>query len=451
MSTQDPPRKPFANVLVASLTGTSLEWYDFFLYSTAAALILGTVFFPSSDPAIGTLLSLATFGVGFIARPVGAAFFGVFGDRFGRKPTVMATLALMGLATAAIGVLPGYATLGLWAPVLLVVLRLLQGFAAGAQFAGSTVYAVEYAPSGRRGLFGGMSSSGLYVGVLLSSGIFALFQMLPAAQFQSWGWRVPFLLSLVLVAVTLVIRSHLDETPEFTQEVRGAGDAAAATGGGFRVVAPLLSTFRYQWRSVLIIICVVAAPFTATYAYQTYALSYLTDNLHVGGSIGSVSLTIASAVAIVVVPLAAALSDKIGRRPVLIIGSVFSALFAFPFFWLLATKTGVGITFAMIGGTGIGVPFILGAQGAMLSERFSAHNRFTGFGMGRELGSVLFAGLTPVISDVLVSAANGRSWPVSVYVILACVITIIVGFVIKETNPGRPVTERPAAAVAARG
>jgi MHS family shikimate/dehydroshikimate transporter-like MFS transporter len=418
------PDQPLRKVVGASLIGSSLEWYDFFLYATASALVLSKVFFPSTDPTAGTLLSLATFGVGFVVRPVGAAIFGVIGDRFGRKPSLVITLILMGVATAAVGLVPGYHSIGLWAPVILVVLRLLQGLGAGAEHGGATIFAAEYSPAGRRGFFGSVAASGMYVGVLLSSAVFALFAGLPEAAFLSWGWRIPFLISIGLVAVGLFIRLRIEETPQF-QDMSGEEVAGS----------PLVATFRDQWRSVLTVIGIVAAPFTATYVYQTYSLTYLQRYVAPGSSVGTISLTVASIVAIVLVPVAGAVSDRVGRRPVILVGSVFSALFAFPFFWLLGAGSAVGIAVAMIGGVGIGVPLMLGPQGALLAELFSARNRFTGFSLSRELGSLLFAGMTPFIAAVLVTAVDGHSWPVSWYVIGASAITFVTGLLVRETRP----------------
>lgn len=423
----NPPKTVLARVVGASVVGSSLEWYDFFLYATASALVFGPVFFPSEDPLLGTLLALGTFGVGFFARPVGALIFGHIGDRLGRKPSLVATLLLMGITTTIIGLVPGFDVIGMWAPVLLVVLRLLQGLGAGAEHAGATVFSTEYAPERSRGLFGSFPAAGLYIGVLLSSGVFSLFALLPETQFMSWGWRIPFLLSIVLVAVGLFIRLRIDETPEFT-ELEQQDEVTRS---------PIISTFRDQWRSVLIVLGIVAGPFTATYVYQTYSLSYMKDYLDIPGSYGTLSLTIASIVATLSIPFIGALSDRIGRRPVIIVGAVVSAGFAFPFFWLLASGQQGWIGLAMACGIGLGVPLMLGPQGALLTELFSAQNRFSGFAISRELGSLLFAGLTPLISAVLVSSADGASWPVSTYVIGACALTLITSLLIRETAPVR--------------
>lgn len=410
-------------VLAAAVVGSSLEWYDFFLFSTAAALVFGGLFFPTGDPAVGTLLALGTFGVGFFARPVGSVLFGRLGDRLGRRPTLVATLMLMGASTTLIGMLPTYATIGVWAPIALVVLRLLQGLGAGAEHAGATIFAVEYAPPGKRGLFGGVPASGLYVGVVLSSAVYALFASMPEEQFLAWGWRLPFLLSAVLVAVGMYIRLKTDETPEFQQLEREEG----------RPQAPLTRTFRDQWRNVLIILGLVAGPFTATYAYQTYALSYLADEVGVTGLISNYALIIAGLIAIVFTLASGALSDRIGRRKVIIVGAVVSGAFAFPFFWLMETGNPVAVVLAMVGGVGVGVPLMLGCQGALFSELFTTDSRFTGFSVSRELGSIIFAGLTPFAAAVLVRWADGRPWPVSIYVLVAVTLTLATTFAIKES------------------
>ncbi|MFD0560061.1 metabolite-proton symporter [Stackebrandtia endophytica] len=427
MNTPEKPTQKSAlrRVVAASIIGSTLEWYDFFLYATASALVLGPVFFPNSDPAVGTLLSFATFGVGFAARPIGSVIFGNIGDRYGRRPALVATLVLMGVSTAMIGLVPGYATIGIAAPILLVLLRLAQGMGAGAELAGATIFAAEYAPPHRRGLFGSIATIGTYSGTVLSSAIFALFSMMPEEAFLSWGWRIPFLLSVVVIIVGIYIRMRLEETPEFKEVERTAGTSKR----------PLADMFRYEWRSVLKVIGIVAGAFTATYAYQTYSLSYMKTELGITGTIGTLSVAVAAFIAMFVVPLMGSLSDRVGRRPILIAGCVISALFAFPFFLLINTGQDALIIAAMIGGIGIGVPTILGVQGVLLSELFSTSNRFTGFSVSRELGSIVFAGATPFVAASLVSAADGQSWPVSLYVIGACLITLITGIVMKEPAP----------------
>ena len=426
-----PPRGALRRVVTASIVGSTLEWYDFFLYATASALVIGPVFFPGSDPAVSTLLSFASFGVGFMARPIGSIIFGSIGDKLGRRPALMATLVLMGLSTALIGVIPGYDSIGVAAPILLVLLRLLQGMGAGAELAGATIFAAEYATPTKRGLYGSIATIGTYSGTVLSSVIFALFALLPEDAFLSWGWRIPFLISILVVIVGIYVRLRLEETPEFRRAERAD-----------RIVkVPLFGVFRHEWRSVLLVIGIVAGAFTATYAYQTYALTYLRDQVGVSGSIGTIAVAVAAFIAMFMVPAMGALSDRVGRRPILIAGCTVSAVFAFPFFLLLDTGKDALIITAMIGGIGIGVPIILGVQGVLLSELFSTGHRFTGFSVSREIGSIAFAGATPFVAASLVSAADGASWPVALYVIGACLITLITALVMREPAPtdGRPV------------
>jgi MFS family permease len=266
-------------------------------------------------------------------------------------------------------------------------------------------------------------ASGLYVGVVLSSTVYALFASMPEDQFLAWGWRVPFLLSFVLVAVGMYVRLKTEETPEFRQLDRETGDAPKA---------PLTRTFRDQWRSVLVVLGLVAGPFTATYAYQTYALSFLADRVGMTGLVGTYALTIAGLVAIAFTLASGALSDRWGRRTVIVLGGIVSGVFAFPFFWLLSTGNAAAVVLAMVGGVGIGVPLMLGCQGALFSELFSTDSRFTGFSVSREIGSIMFAGLTPFAAAMLVEWADGRPWPVSVYVLAAVSLTGVTALVSRE-------------------
>ncbi|ODU05974.1 MAG: hypothetical protein ABS81_06040 [Pseudonocardia sp. SCN 72-86] len=420
-------------VVLATLAGSSLEWYDFFLYATASALVFNKVFFSAEDPAVGTLLAFGTFAVGFVARPIGSVIFGAIGDRFGRRPSLVGTLFLMGAATTAIGLVPSYATIGVAAPILLVVLRLLQGLGAGAELAGGVIVATEYAAPERRGLYASMTFVGVYVGTLLSSLVFALVVMLPEPALLSWGWRLPFLASFLLVAVGLYIRHRVPETPEFVA-LEKADDVSRA---------PLADTLVKQWRSVLKVIGVVAAAFVVTYTYQAYALSYIKTNLGITGSLGTVSVAIASVVAIGVAIATGAASDRFGRKPVLIVAATWAALWAFPFFWLVNTGSPIAIIVAMIGGVGLAGGACGAAQGPILAEMFNAQNRFTGFSVSREIGSILFSGLTPLIAAALVAAASGASWPVSLYVVGAALITLITGLIIRETAPRKTATRVP--------
>jgi MFS family permease len=328
----------------------------------------------------------------------------------------------MGVASTLIGLLPGYDMIGIWAPLLLVVLRLVQGFAAGGELAGATILSAEYAPSNRRGLFGSYAAIGTYSGTVLSSGIFALFSLMPANIFLSWGWRIPFLLSALVVVIGVYIRLQVGETPVFKEAVAQKKTAKI----------PLLDMLRFEWPRMFLLIGLVAGAFTATYAYQVYSLSYISGVLELPGTVGTFSVMIAAFLAMFIVPLAGYVSDRIGRKPVLVAGALISAAWAFPFFALVNTGNTGLIVVALLGGVGIGVPVILGVQGVVFSELFSTGTRFTGYALSRELGSIAFAGATPFVAASLVGASGGQSWPVSLYVISACVITFVAALFVRE-------------------
>ncbi|MBA7470109.1 Fosfomycin resistance protein AbaF [subsurface metagenome] len=417
-------------VILAAILGSSLEWYDFYLYATASALVFGKMFFPGHDPKTGVLLSFATFAVGFFVRPLGSIILANIGDRIGRKPVLALTLIMMGVASTGIGLIPSYESIGILAPILLILMRVVQGLGAGAELAGVCVYCTETAPKGKRGLYGSFGFIGAYAGILLSSLAFSISSSLPEADFLSWGWRIPFLLSSVLVLIGWYVRVRLDETPVFTK-----AEKAAAASDSERV--PLMTLLRTQWPSLLTVVGITAGPFVGIYTYSTYAQTYLAS-LGVPKSFGSLALIVASGVAMVATPLFGAISDRVGRRPVVIAGSLITALFAFPFFWLLEGGTQLTILIAMIVGQGIALSLVFGPQGALLSELFGTRMRLTGFSVGRELSSILFAGLSPLVAATLVSSAGGAIWPVSAYVAGASVVSLIVAvlFVPETANRG---------------
>ena len=296
------------------LLGSALEWYDYFLYGAAAALVFGQVFFPTASESTSLLLSLATFGVGFVARPIGAMVFGHIGDKHGRRPALIATLMLMGLSTTAMALIPSHAMIGMAAPLLLVVLRLLQGMGSGAEYSGASVYAVEYAPPGRRGPLRLVLAAGVYLGLVLSSGALLLTTSLTTdAQFAAWGWRLPFLASLLLIFLGLWIRLRLEETPAFEEATEDVAPAKA----------PLLTLVRTQWRSMLLVMGLVAAPLSFSHLYQVFALSYMADAGY-DRVTGTTGLLVAGLVVMITAPLAGIASDRFGRRPVLMVGALYA-------------------------------------------------------------------------------------------------------------------------------
>lgn len=408
-----PVRHGLGRVAFAAAVGSALEWYDFFLYGTAAALVFGPLFFSRLGPSAAILASFATFGVGFVARPFGGLFFGHFGDRWGRRPVLVATLLLVGVGTFLIGCLPTYSAIGWWAPGLLVALRLVQGFGAGAEYGGAVILAVEYAPPGRRGLFGSWAPLGVVVGNLLAVAVFALVSLLSKDQFLAWGWRVPFLLSIVLVAVGLYIRVRIAETPVFaaTKTTRPA------------LKAPVWHAIRHHPKSFLVVIGSRLAENGLGYLFPVFGLSYVTNTLHLPKSVALTGVLFGNIAELVGVVFFSWLSDFVGRRPVYMGGALFSALFAFPFFLLLGTKdpTLISLAFVLIMGIGGGAMF--GPQAAYFSELFGPRLRYSGFAFARELGSILAGGPAPYLSALLVAWLKGAPWGVACYVIVLSVIT----------------------------
>ena len=411
----EPARTGLGRVAVAAGVGSALEWYDFFIYGTAAALVFNQLFFPKLDPTVGTLAAFASFGVGFIARPFGGLFFGHFGDRWGRKPILVATLLLVGIGTFLIGCLPSYASIGWWAPALLVLLRLVQGFGAGAEYGGAVILAVEYAPAGRRGLFGSWAPLGVTVGNLLAAGVFALVSLLPKGDFLAWGWRIPFLVSIVLVAIGLVIRARVAETPVF----------AAAKRAGPALKAPVWHAMRHHPKSFLVVIGARMAENGLGYLFPVFGLSYVVNTLHLPRSVALAGVIAGNFAELIGVVFFSWLSDIVGRRPVYMGGALFSAAFAFPFFLLLDTRQPALIAVAFIVIMGIGGGGMFGPQAAYFAELFGPRLRYSGFAFAREIGSILAGGPAPFLSALLVAWLGGAPWGVACYVIVLSAITAV--------------------------
>ena len=424
-------RRTLTRVCTAVLLGSALEWYDYFLYGAAAALVFGQVFFPTASESTSLLLSLATFGVGFVARPIGAMVFGHIGDKHGRRPALIATLMLMGLSTTAMALIPSHAMIGMAAPLLLVVLRLLQGMGSGAEYSGASVYAVEYAPPGRRGLFGSFSAAGVYLGLVLSSGALLLTTSLTTdAQFAAWGWRLPFLASLLLIALGLWIRLRLEETPAFEEATEDVAPAKA----------PLLTLVRTQWRSMLLVMGLVAAPLSFSHLYQVFALSYMADAGY-DRVTGTTGLLVAGLVVMITAPLAGIASDRFGRRPVLMVGAVYAIAFAFPFFMLVDSGRPVLAMLALALAQGGSVGIMFGVQGVILSELFSTASRYSGAAVSREFAAIIFGGFAPLIAVSLAASANGASWPVGIYVVVLAADHLRVGAARPGDLPDQPLRQ----------
>lgn len=408
-------RSPSAirHVMFAAAIGSALEWYDFFIYGTASALVFGELYFPKYDPTVGTLAAFATFALGFLARPIGGLFFGHFGDRIGRKPMLVATLLLVGGGTFLIGLLPTYQTIGVWAPALLLLMRLLQGFGAGAEYGGAVIMAVEFAPEGKRGLYGSFAPVGVAVGSLLAAGVFYLATLMSKDSFLIWGWRIPFLLSLVLLGLGLYVRARVAETPVIAEANERRG----------RLRAPAVEALRRHPRNFFVVIGARMAENGLGYLFPVFGLNFIVNNLGMPREVGITGVMFGNVVEVAGIIFFSWLSDKVGRRPVYMGGALFSAAFAFPFFILTETRNPWLVYLAYMLIIGIGGGAMFGPQAAYFAELFGPRLRFSGFAFARELGSIISGGPSPFIAAVLVAWMNGAPWGVACYVILLSLIT----------------------------
>jgi metabolite-proton symporter len=410
-------------VIVASLIGTSLEWYDFFIYGTAAALVFNQLFFPSFEPLVGTLLAFTTYAVGFIARPLGGLVFGHYGDRIGRKNVLVVTLILMGVATFAIGLLPTYATIGVWAPILLVALRFLQGLGLGGEWGGAVLMTLESGGANRRGLNASWPQVGVPLGLLLANGILALMGALTEEPaFLSWGWRVPFLLSGLLVLVGLWIRLTIAESPLF-REVEESQTRAGA---------PIMEVLRRYPKQVLLAIGARVGVDVAFYTFVLFITTYVATYLKLPRNYALNAVLIAAAIQVVLIPFFGSLSDRLARRPVYLAGAIGAAVWVFVFFTLLDTGQFWLIVLATV------VALVLhaamyGPQAAFISEMFPTKVRYTGASMGYQLAGIFGGALAPIISVALLARFD-TSIAVSVYAVVMLLVTIICVLIAPETS-----------------
>jgi metabolite-proton symporter len=419
MATQRSPRK----VIVASLLGTSLEWYDFFLYSTAAAVVFNKLFFPEASPATGTLLAFTTAAVGFVARPLGGIVFGHLGDRRGRKQVLVITLLTMGIATVLIGALPTYATIGIAAPVLLAVLRFVQGLGLGGEWGGAVIMTLEHGSPERRGLNSSWPQVGVPMGNLLAAGALGVLgAVLSEDAFLSWGWRIPFFLSGLLVLAGLWIRMAISESPLFTELERT----------GTKAKLPLLEVLRRHPRGLLIAMAARIGTDVAFYTFTVYSLVFITGTVGLPRSVGLTAVLVGSACQLVLIPLFGGLSDRFGRRPVYAAGAIAAAAWAFAFFPLLATGSTPVIVLAVVVAL-LTHAAMYGPQAAFIAELFSTELRYSGASMGYQLAGVLGGGIAPIVAIALVSA-TGSAFAVSGYVLAMVVLTLVALAVAPETS-----------------
>jgi len=426
-STSTPPPPVTTNtprrVALASAIGTTIEWYDFYLYATATALVFNQLFFPSISPTAGTLAAFATYAAGFGARPIGAVISGHLGDRLGRKTVLVGALLIMGLATTAIGLLPSYATIGVAAPVLLVVLRLLQGLAVGGEWAGAAILAVEHAPPRRRGFFGSFTQLGSPAGMLLATGSFFLVRTVAGNEaFLDWAWRLPFLASVLLVIVGLVIRLRIEDAPEFVA-LREQGKLARL---------PVVEVLRAAPRNVVITIGLRLSQIALFVLLTTYGLTYIAGVLGKASNAGLLAVVVSSAIGLATTPLWAILSDRVGRRSPYLFGVVAGVVALAVFFLAVGTGSTVLVVLSMVLGINVAHDAMYGPQAAWFAELFDTRVRYSGASLGYGIGSVIAGGFAPLVAAALV-AATGSFWPVVGLFAVVSVLTGLAAILGRET------------------
>jgi MFS transporter, MHS family, shikimate and dehydroshikimate transport protein len=443
---------PVAKLAIASTIGTIIEAYDFVLYGTVAALVFDKLFFPNATPAVATLASFATFGVGFLARPVGGAIFGHYGDKVGRKKMLVLALVIMGIATVLIGALPGYKSIGIWAPILLVVLRLIQGAALGGEWGGAVLMVTEYAPKGRRGFYGSWPQIGFAGGLAISTSIiWIMSSSLTDAQFQSWGWRVPFFASALLVAVGLYIRLQIEETPAFS-ELQQRQE---------REKAPAVEVIKEHPKNLLRAIGMRCSENITFYMLITFSLSYGEDTLHISRNTMLAAIVISATISCFVIPFYGGLTDRIGRRKVFLWGAIASIACAIAYFPLLHTGSAVIIILAFILITNTAHDAQYATEASYFSELFPTRIRYSGISISAQLGGVFAGAFAPLIATALLDISG--IWLVTIYFTAVCSISAIAAYLSPETyqadfmgQPGtkaerqerfvrKPVTERVSA------
>jgi MFS transporter, MHS family, shikimate and dehydroshikimate transport protein len=418
-----PQASSIRRVGLAGFVGTTMEWYDYFLYGAATALIFNQLYFPTVDPLIGTLAAFSAFAVGFVARPLGGIVFGHFGDKFGRKQNLIITLAIMGLATAAIGLLPTFETIGIWAPVLLVVLRILQGFAVGGEWGGAVLMTVEHAPDHKRGFYSSWVQMGVPAGIVLANGVFLLFETsLSEEAFLAWGWRVPFLLSIILVVVGLYVRLRIEESPAFTQIHEHHAETQR----------PVMDVIRNQPRNVLISLGARLGDNVIFTIFEVFTLTYITQQVGLSESVALAGVLIGAGIELFTIPLFGALTDRIGRRPVFMGGLVFCVIYIFPFFWLLNTAQPLLVVLSLVVALAIGHSAMYAPEASFFAELFDTRTRYSGASIGYQVAPIVGGGIAPAICTALL-AWSGSYWPIALYMIAMGLIGVVSVYFAPET------------------
>jgi MFS family permease len=427
-------------VAIASAVGATIEWYDFFLYGTAAGLVFDKLYFNGLDGPAAQFAGFGTFAVGFLARPVGGLVFGHFGDRMGRKQMLLLTLLIMGLGTALIGVLPSYDSIGVWAPILLILLRILQGIGVGGEYGGAVLLAVEYAPAERRGFYGSAAHIGVPGGLFLAASAFSIAGLLPDEEFLAWGWRACFLVSILLLGIGAYIRLQVMETPAFAR-VQERKEVSRV---------PLRDLLAAQPRRLLLGMGTRFVEGFTFNLYSVYLLAYVVTNLELPKSWALNGILVGAFLGVLLVPVSGGLSDRFGRLPVFRVGAWAALLFAFPAATLIQSENRAAIFVAFVGGLGLLYGVIYGPLAAFWSELFDTRYRYTALSSLYQISGVVASGLTPLIAAWLVTRGDGSLWLVSTYAVVVAVISLVSAHLLPETA-GRDLDHpwkepRPAAA-----
>ena len=410
------------HIVLASVLGTTVEWYDFLIYGVGAALVFNKLFFPSFDPLVGTLAAFGSYAVGFVARPLGGAIFGHYGDRLGRKAMLTLTMIIMGGGTFLIGLLPTYEQIGIFAPVLLIFLRLLQGIGIGGEWGGAVLMVIESGDPKRRGFLGSLVQVGFPLGMVLATIVFAAVSKLPESDFLAWGWRVPFLISFLLVGVGMFVRLKLVETPKF-RELQNHDEVAEM---------PIFDVLRRDWKNFLIAVGLKLTEVAWVYILTVFIVFYAASRLGLSRSIILDAVLYAALLELITIPLFGILSDKIGRKPMYAAGAILSAFLAFPLFMLLDTKDTLTITLTIAVVMSLTHGLMFGPQAAFLPELFGTKVRYSGASLGCQVSAAISGGFAPLIATALLTWENGTR-SISLYLVGLAAVTLLAVIASKET------------------